>query len=109
MFITKRYGGLSHIWTRVFPTEGAAACHRITSRWLLTACSESSDLSVCLPMSEFVVNDVWCIAEIGTEQGWHYTYPIHEWPINRITHYQGEAPANDKLRPQNGRDIGDSC
>lgn len=47
MFITKRYGGLSHMWTRVFPTE-----------------------------------------DMGTEQGWHYYYPIHEWPINRVTHYQ---------------------
>jgi hypothetical protein len=40
------------------------------------------------------------IAAIGTEQGWHYTYPIHEWPINRITHYQGEAPRVDSDQSQ---------
>lgn len=38
-------------------------------------------------------------AGLGTEEGWHYIYPIHEVPDNKLTSYQG-APSTAHLSYQ---------
>lgn len=50
MFITKRYGGLSHMWTRVFPTEGAQHAHYCCSHTgvIATNCMGLSDRQCCV-------------------------------------------------------------
>lgn len=56
MFITKRYGGLSHMWTRVFPTEGAST--HVMSR---TCVSCPAHFRVCHgPWGSVVVLSMHC-------------------------------------------------